>query len=226
MRVIIYPHNYVELISAILCTCVFLYKPSVINRWFVWFLWVTVLVEFSAKFMLNMLDFKMVMYNLFTGIEFIFYAILIGRIAETPSLKKVVKTCLWVFIPFWLLNFLAIQGEFVYNTYTATLCGVLLCLLCLLYYYDILRADFTQKNRTPKLLIVSAIFLFYAGSVNMYASFNKLLIKAPAYLTKLYMLIVNNLNVVLYGLFVLALVLEVSKIDKPQNTITELDNES
>lgn len=213
-------HNIAEISSAFICTICVLYKPSYINRWFVWFLWLTVCVELTGKMTVNYPLFKLSMYNVFTAIEFIFYSLFLIKNVSNDTLIKIIKFGILIFIAFFITNFSFLQKPFIYNTYTATFSGVLLIFFCLLYFYSTLFSDNETNSRWSKFLIVSSIFIFYAGSFRVYASFNSLAKKLPKDLSDIYNLITNNLNVVLYGLFIVAFITEIVQTKTEKDTIT------
>jgi hypothetical protein len=210
-------HNWAEIIAAATCTICFYAKPSVTNRWFCWFLWLTVLIELTGKLTVNLPHIKLPMYNLFICLQMFFFSVYFNKIRPSAGRKKIIQSCFFAFFIFFWINFILVQKPLIYNTYSSNLRAVLVSLFCLLYYFDLVIAAHDDHNKGSRLLIVSGIFIFYTGGLKIYSSFNVLAQKMPAQLFWLYNSIISNLNVLLYGLFALGFVKEVIENRKHNN---------
>ncbi len=203
--------NWAEIAAAIICTTCFLYKPSVINRWFVWFLWLTIIIELGGKLSTSLPIVKNTMYSIFTGVEFAFYSIMFLKLAESRTNRKLILILQACFFVFFLYNLFFIQGIGKYNHYSTVLSSSILVFLSLLHYAGVIKSDSVTYSRWSIFFIVSGIFIFYAGTFRIYLSFNYLVTNMPKEIVWLYKLIVSNLNVILYTLFSIGFVLDAVK---------------
>lgn len=205
------PHNWAELIAAIICTACLLYKPSVINRWFVWFLWLTFLLELTGKWLKNDFTVKMPLYNIYNAIEMIACSVFFMKVTINSQRCRFQKILLVLVLLFWAINFIFIQRPFIYNNLTANLCAGILCFFGLLYYYDIVADNGYSKKNIATILFTTGIFIYYVGTLNVFAAFNKLATTNPGGLTRIYKLITHNLSVIMYFFFSAGLIVEVVK---------------
>ena len=209
----LYIHNYAEIISAIICTVCYFYKPSVLNRWFIWFLWITVTIELTGKMTSNFPIFKMMMYNIFNGVEFMFYFFVFRKICEIMTIQKVLKIFIFAFLIFFLCNLLFLQGAKVYNSNTHTLGSSFVIAMCLLsLIYSLLSED----DNIPMVnysffCVIAGLLFFYSGNIFNSGIINYMMKHQPKDAGRLYKLINNTLNVVLYGFFSIAFILEQMK---------------
>jgi hypothetical protein len=214
------PHNWAEIAAAITCFICLLAKPSAVNRWFCWFLWLTVLVEFTGKWAGANMAVKAPLYSIHACIEYLFYAILFTKITPVSSRKKEIRFFSLLFLLFFLLNVTAIQKIETPNTYTFTLEGIILTFFCLTWYYDIVNADVQNKHKWSRMLLVGAILIYFVSTLGIFASFNAFAQKMPGELYKLYSLTVRNIIVVTYGIYSIALILELIEGRRKNDNIT------
>ena len=212
----IYLHNYAEILAAVICTICFFYKPSVLNRWFIWFLWLTVVIEFIGKMTARYPSFKIPMYNIFSGVEFIFYFSLIIKLNYKASLKRILRLLLLLFIIFFALNLILFQGINIYNSNTYTVGCILLIIACLMQQFEFAFSDAEDYNALfwPFLCIISGLLIFYSGTLISTGIFNYMQEFQPLNGEYLYKLINNNLNVFLYISFSTAFLIEADKSRK------------
>lgn len=206
-------HNYAELTAAIVCTICLIYKPSVLNRWFVLFLWTTVVIELMGKLTTKMLEVKIPMYNLFNGAEFLFYLSLLAVVAKWQGVRTVLRVFFLVFGLFFIVNLLFIQGFYIYNAHTHTAGAVLLIAGALLVLFKISASDTNELGwlKWPLMWVLFGVLVFYTGNLFNTSLYNYQSEKNPAQAVKLYRLINHNLNVVLYLFCSIAFVLEVKR---------------
>lgn len=81
----LYPHNYAEIVAAIACTICLINKPSVTNKWFIGFLWLTVFIELTGKLLIHYPQAKNCMYNLFGIIECTFYLLYFAAVSNNRN---------------------------------------------------------------------------------------------------------------------------------------------
>lgn len=202
--------NWLELLSALLCTIFLIHKPLVVNKWFVLFLWATATIELLGIILTSEPKIKIAMYNIFNIAEFIFYLSFLYYLTEIKWLKKVIIFSLVPFIVYSLLNLIFSQGFYVYNSNTHTLGSVMLISVCLLKFYEIsiTESNFLQVLKWPLICIISGLLIYYSGNLTNSALFNYQINLNPDNAVKLYKLINHSLNIVLYILFIIAFIIE------------------
>lgn len=201
------PHNYAEIAAALVCLGCVLYKPSVINRWFIFFLWLTVIVELTAKQLQNSPELKNEMYNVFNIVEFVFYLLLLATSIEKPE-KSIFRWFAMGFTLVGIINLFFGQQRKDYNHYTTMLGSILIIIACLILYRKVLVSSLPVRISYPILIISFGLLIFYSGNFIVYSFYSSLLEKNPKLLVKLYGIINGYLNVWMYFCFALAFVIE------------------
>lgn len=202
-------YNWAEITAAVTCTICLLAKPSVINRWFCWFLWLTVFIEFTSKWAGATMSIKYPLYSIQTGIEYLFYAILFSRIAFTKARKKQIRFCSLIFFSLFILNLAFIQQFKKYPTYTFALEGIFLTFFCLTWYYDVVNAEVQDKFKWSRVILVTAILIFFACTFITFGLINELMKKNPKNIYTLYLRTVQYNVILLYLVYSIVFVLEI-----------------
>lgn len=180
--------------------------------YFVPFLFLTVVIELIGWYWgTNAVFTKYVrygMFNVFTTIEFLFYSFLFYINLK----KKLFKKLVLFFIPFFILaviiNLAFVQGfNKTFHTYTFLLGSFFIVIFCCFFFYESVLPDKIdeQLSRQPFFWVCSGLLIYYLGSVIINALFqyltsNDLLIEGM----RIYVIINNSLNVVLYSSFCIA----------------------
>jgi hypothetical protein len=213
--------NWTELIATITCTVCLLYKPSVTNRWFIWFLWLTIFVELTGKLTTKMLLLHYSVYNIFNAVEFLIYIFFLFRLTKSRGKQAVIKWLALIFLLFFLCNLCFGQGVKIYNHQTVVLSSAILIIFCLLQYSEIINSDNPRYSKWSVLFIISGIFIFYTGTFRIFISFNYIVNNLPKEITWVYKLIVSNLNVILYSLLSLGFVFDALEVSKTKKEISK-----
>lgn len=177
--------------------------------YFIPFLFLTVLIEFiGAIFSSNHVYVEYVrfgMYNIFTTIEFLFYSFLFYNHFKKPNFKKMAILFMPLFFTFSLINILFIQGfNDTFNTYAFLLGSFFIVIFCCLYFFESVQPEKIddQLSKQPFFWICSGLLIYYLGSVIINALFKYLTsndLRNEG--TKIYTIINNSLNVILYSSF-------------------------
>lgn len=202
-------YNWAEITAAVTCTICLLAKPSVISRWFCWFLWFTVLVEFTSKWAGANMPIKYALYSIQTGVEYLFYAILFSKIAFAKARKKQIKICSIIFFILIILNHAFIQQFKKYPTYTFALEGIVITFFCLTWYYDVVNAEIRDKFKWSKVILVTAILIFFSCTFITFGLINELIKKNPKNIYTLYLHTVQYNVILLYLVYSIVFVLEI-----------------
>ena len=204
-----YLYLYFELIC--LFTAIFFYikKRNKLPLYFIPFLFLTVTVEFLGRWGAFPKGFgKYSMYNIFTALEFFFYALLFYAHFKKMFFKRLA----FFFIPCFFfavgLNFIFIQGlNKTFHSYTFLIGSFFIIVFCCCFFYESVlpeRID-EQLSKQPFFWICSGLLIFYLGSVIINALF-EYLISNDLQLEgkKIYNIINRSLNVLLYSSFCIA----------------------
>ena len=201
-----------ELIALI--TAIFCYKDLKATKmvFFIPFLLLTVFVEFIGylSVIYAVKDKNYWIYNIFTTVEFIFYAYLFVQYFKLPILKKVASYFIPLVIVFSITNYIFLQGTEHFHTYTLLFGSFFLVLFCCCYFYEWVLPEQINQNllKQPFFWVCVGLLLFYLGSVIINALYEYLrssdMIEEGKHI---YVLINRSLNVVLYSSFSISFIL-------------------
>lgn len=198
---------YFQLLSLI-TALIFLKKRDKVLWYFIPFLLVTVVIELIGIWYTYRVIRNYLMYNIFTTFEYIFYAYLFHRHFRTNTFQQIAK---W-FIPGYLLavvlNLTFIQdGTKTFHTYTFLLGAFFIVVFCCFFLFESILPDQINHKLSmqPFFWICIGLLIFYLGSVIINALFEYLrsndLQKQGI---RIYGIINNSLNVILYCSFSIA----------------------
>lgn len=199
-----------QIISFVVCLSLFRTLKSTNLRFFLPFLLLTIVVELVGSWSIRNGIRNYMMYNLFTGFEFVFYAFLFNRHFKL----RIYKNLSAYFIPFYCLavfiNLSYIQGPNNFHTYTFLLGSFFIVIFCCLFFYESVLPDQLENQLTkqPFFWVCTGLLLFYLGSVIINALFEYLRsFNMQEEGKRIYGIINQSLNVVLYSAFIFAFVL-------------------
>ncbi len=200
---------YFESLALLSAFFLYLQKRNKIQLYFIPFLFLTVLIEFIGAFFSTNLTYvqnvRFGMYNIFTTIEFLFYSFLFYIHFKKKYFKKLAIIFMPVFLSFSLLNILFIQGfNNTFNTYAFLVGSFFIVIFCCLFFYESVQPEKIddQLSKQPFFWICSGLLIYYLGSVIINALFKYLTsndLRTEG--TKIYTIINNSLNVILYSSF-------------------------
>ena len=198
-----------EIITFLTSIFFFIKKRNKLLLYFIPFLFLTVTVEVIGKLGTLPKGFgKMALYNVFTTLEFFFYAFLFYIHFKRMIFKKMVL----LFIPLFSLavglNLVFIQGlNKTFHSYTFLLGSFFIVVFCCCFFYESVLPDNIDQQlaKQPFFWICSGLLIFYLGSVIInalfeYLSSNDLQVEGK----KIYNYINRTLNVILYSSFCIA----------------------
>lgn len=179
-------------------------------KYFLPFLLLTLVVELVGYWSIQHGIRNYLMFNIFTSFEFMFYAFLFY---ENFKLGVFRKAALF-FIPFYALavtgNLLYVQGIHNFHTYTFLLGSFFIVVFCCLFFYESVLPEQldNQLTKQPFFWVCTGLLLFYLGSVIINALFEYLRsFDMQEEGKRIYGIINQSLNVVLYSAFIFAFVL-------------------
>lgn len=200
--------NWTEIAATLICTGCLLHKPSVINRWFVWFLWLTLSVELNGKLTTDMILVKYTVYNTFTLLEFAFYSGLFYQITRSKKSKFSIKVFFIPVLVFFICNLIWGEGYEKYNGLTRCLTLLILTIYCLLYYTEAAKSDVVRNYKWGPFVIITGCFIFFTGNFVLALYFNYIAKNVPNDLVQLYRAINGNLAVFLYCMLSIGFLIE------------------
>jgi hypothetical protein len=152
-------------------------------------------------------------YNIFVsihlGISFaIFYHVLNNRLY-----KKAIVLSILPFLLFGLLNYLLIQGPFVYNTYTVIPARIAIIALCIAYFKQLLEEPkVIALLKEPLVWVTIGTFLYLSVTLPYFIMF-RFLNKQSIDLSLLFLTINDTLNLILCSCYL------ISFLCKPQSPL-------
>lgn len=217
---LLYFHLYLEV--SCLLVALFNYKYLKNNKgihYFVYFLLTTVFVESLGVFVINSKKsglvkfdraFQPMLFNVFTTIEFIFYSLIFIINIKLKSLRKLILFLIPVYITVVAYNLAFVQGIYKFHTYSFLVGAFLMVVYSCFYLYESILPESLniQLSKQPFFWVCIGLLIFYLGSVIINGLFEYLTttsLKKQG--TRIYILINNSLNVILYGSFSIAFIL-------------------
>lgn len=205
----VFLYLFCEIASFVTAIFFYVQKRNKILLYFIPFLFLTVVVELLGRLWASEIAFiKYAMYNIFTSLEFIFYAFLFYIHFKKRNLKLLILLFIPLFILATVLNFVFIQGlNKTFNTYTFLFGSFFVVIFCCCFFYEAVLPDKIdqQLSKQPFFWIVSGLLIYYLGSVIINALFEYLTsndLREEG--TRIYGIINNSLIVILYTSFCIA----------------------
>ncbi len=201
-------HNWAEIVAAVTSSVCLIIRPTILHKWFNLFLWVTVVLELVGKLTATMPEVKFPMYNVFNGLEFLFYLFFIVSLFNSKKWQQAFSVLILLFGVYFSVNLFFLQGLYTYNNNTHTAGCVLIVVFVLSVFYEMYRIEnWTHAIQKRSLLaVLCGLLVFYSGNLVNTALLNYLSQKDPAQAISLYKLVNHNLNLVLYLLFTVAFI--------------------
>lgn len=179
-------------------------------RYFIPFLFITLIVEILGYWLTTKNIRNYLLYNIFTTFEFIFYAFIFYKNLRKTGFKKTVALFMPLYVAAVIYNLSFGQGMHSFHTITFLLGSFFMVVFCCLYFYESVLPEHLDHELTkqPFFWVCTGLLLFYLGSVIINALFEYLRsFNMQAEGIKIYGLINQSLNIVLYSSFIFAFVL-------------------
>lgn len=178
--------------------------------YFLPFLWITLVVEGLGLFFTLRGVQNYMMFNIFTTFEFVFYAYLFYRHIETEWIRKTILFFIPIYVLAVTINLAFIQGTQNFHSYTFLLGSFFIVTFCCLFFYESVLPEHldTHLTKQPFFWVCTGLLLFYLGSVIINALFEYLRsFDMQEEGKRIYGIINQSLNVVLYSAFIFAFIL-------------------
>lgn len=130
-----------EVLTAIVGTA-FYYKYShSFLKYFLWILWLTVVIEFTAMIFRHYGLDNAILYNIYHVINFSYLLMLYSKLVTNPKHKTIIKWFLYAYILIYIINVFG-QNYFIeFQTASHVLAGFFVIISVLLFLVGMLRGD-------------------------------------------------------------------------------------
>ena len=196
---------FILIASLTACTIYFDKKAAFALKLFPFFLFATFCVETIGIRMSNNGFHTMLLYNVFTTVEFAYYFWLFATILHQTTVKKILYNLIWLFPLLALLNKLFIQkGLLVFLSFTYSFGCLLIVAAAIMYFYELFQIEKSvDLIRERTFWISSGLLFFYTCSFPLFAVTN--FFSAPTSVFRQnYNTISSLLNILLYSSFIIA----------------------
>lgn len=175
-------------------------------RIFPFFLIIALIVELLGLFLLRIKKQQntLLLYNIFTSVEFTFYLWVIREIIRNNKVKKIMLFVLLFYPASALINIFFFQGKHGFHSFTYALGCLLIVTSSIYYFYELFLIPYSVNLlRQPSFWICTALLFFYAFTYPIYGLSN-LMMSLPKIILINLERIVYLLNVLLYSMFSIA----------------------
>jgi len=167
---------------------------------FPFFLLLTAAVEYTGWKLSQTARHTLLLYNLFSCFEFVFYLFFFICIVKKKT-KKILFFVLPLYLIVTLLNIFFFEGKNGFHGYTYMLGCTLIVVFSISYFYFLFRFPETGRLvKNPFFWIGTALLFYYTCSFSLYGLQNYI-IKTMTYYDKILEVTGDVLNVLLYTLF-------------------------
>jgi len=146
-------------------------------------------------------------FNIFTTIEFLYYSSVFYFILQSAFQKKVIFLIALFFLAFAGINILFIQGFYKFHTISYRVGAVMIVVWCFLYFRQLLQSsEYIILIRNSFFWITIGLLFFYLGYFFYFSAFDYIVYNKISFNLKLWIIISNILNILLYSCFLIALI--------------------
>lgn len=186
----------------------FVYFPKRTNHQYLFFfppfLLLTLFVEIYGSFLSSIKHNNILLYNIFSIIEFSFYLFIIGRMLRNPIAKRLIIYTVFIYEFMCLVNISFIQGLKTFNTVTFAIGCILIVFACIFYFFELFRLPKTEDlYKNPAFWICTGLLFFYSCGFPLYGFVNFWAHISPS-LIRNFGKIMAILNMLLYSLFTIS----------------------
>lgn len=213
--------GYLWILLAAISGTIYLLKvknPPLLNRIFVWFLWLTLVVDLSGfysaigyytnyKYFAFANGTKYIqnywLYNIFKTIAFVFYFYFFIFQLKSRQLRKIMLWVTWIFFFTAWANYYFFTDIFLgYSSFTA-IGGTFILLLCIaLYLYQILRSDkILDFYRELPFYVAIGTLLWHITITPLFIYNQFAIMHSSEDFVSMYLKILTLMNFIMYGSF-------------------------
>lgn len=168
------------------------------------YLIVTMLVELFTYYLGTHGKRTIIIYNLFSVFEFMFYFFVLMRIITNKKVKRVIKFIIIFYPILALLNYFFLQKSTSFHTMSYTLGCLLIIGLCIIYFVDIFQnPQATSLLKLPAFWVCTAIMFSYCCTFPFFGLLN-FFDTVPKIIFNNLRRILSLINILSYTLFTIA----------------------
>lgn len=168
------------------------------------FLFLTLAAESTGAYLSFVRMNNLAMYNFFTVFEFSFYLWIITLVISNTRIKKIMRSCLCLYVLIAVGNIIFIQKMKAFHSVTYAFGCLLIVGACVYYFFELFRFPKSIKLiSTPAFWICSSLLFFYCCGFPLFG-FTNLLSGISTLIVKNFHSIIIILNIFLYTLFTIA----------------------
>jgi len=191
---------------SLLASLTILFFPS--NRLYLkifpFFLFITFVIECISAYMSSQNLHNITLYNFFSVFEMVFYFFVLSEVILKKSIKKIVRSLIWIYPLIFLFNIFFIQTEN-FHSMTYALGCLLIVTICIYYFFELFQLSHSVSLlHEPAFWICSGLLFFYTVSFPIFGLVN-FLERMPRFILNNLTAILTVMNVSLYSLLTIAL---------------------
>ena len=186
------------LLSALAGIAVYFQKQSPLYlKLFPIFLFLAFGMEVSGFVLSKRGERTLMLYNVYTTLEYVFYLWVLYRVIRNPKIRTVLRQLFWIYPLLALLNIQFVQKNN-FHTLTYSIGAILVVLTCIYYFLELFRSNHSIKMvRQTSFWICSGLLFYYCCSYPFFAVAN--FWKNPSIrILQEIQLIISIMNVLLY----------------------------
>ncbi len=161
------------LLSALAGIAVYFQKQSPLYlKLFPIFLFLAFGMEVSGFVLSKRGERTLMLYNVYTTLEYVFYLWVLYRVIRNPKIRTVLRQLFWIYPLLALLNIQFVQKNN-FHTITYSIGALLVVLTCIYYFLELFRSNHSIKLvRQPSFWICSGLLFYYCCSYPFFAVAN------------------------------------------------------
>lgn len=180
-------------------------KLNSVQRLLMYLISVIVLVEIISLFLWHKEINNLVMYHIYTVIEFIMISMIYTKVLTSLFPKYVFKILTFLFIIFAFLNVQFFQNIYTFNSNTITVSGIIIIIFSLSYFYALLQEiKYSALENNPMFWINSGFLIYFSTNLILFF-INNSMFKASTEATYLVWGLHAIINIVLTLFYTIAL---------------------
>lgn len=177
---------------------------------FPYFLVLILSVEFVGALFQRKNQNNLLLFNLFTVVEFSFYALFFRKIMPAKATKKIINWVLFTIPLASLINIFLIQGPTVFHTYTYSIGSLTLAVLGLTYFFQLFKdKDRGNSFRDPSFWISVGILFYSICSISIIGILNYISFFSKSIRSNMQHILVG-INTIFYLILIIAFLCKIT----------------
>ena len=179
---------------------------------FPFFLFITLLVELTATYLITKDISNVPVYNFFSIVEFIFYLFVIKQVISSAVVKKMIIVTIFLYPMAALIN-LMFRDIYRLQIIPYSISCLIIVIYAIYYFYELFKSTSSVNlKREPAFWIITSLLFFYTCSFPIFGFANFL--SGFSVIGRNIGAVLVILNVILYSLFTVAFLCRI-RVQKP-----------